>query len=68
MAYIKYGPEEEITIMTIHLYLQAVRVKSQMSAHNEYGGIRSLKLHSLLKRVLLRVICGIDTERRKRIY
>lgn len=36
MAYIKYGPEEEIKIMTIHLYLKADGVKGQISAHSEF--------------------------------
>lgn len=44
MTYIKYGPEEEIRIMTIHLYLKADGVKSQMSVHNEYGKIHGLKI------------------------
>lgn len=56
MAYIKYGPEKEIRIMTIHLSLKADGVKGQISAHNEYGKIHGLKTHSLLKRMSLRVI------------
>lgn len=54
--------------MTIHLYLKADGVRGQMSAHNECGGIHSLKSHSLLKRVLLRVIYGNETERRIKIF
>lgn len=53
MAYIKYGPEEEIRIMTIPLSLKADGVKGQISAHNEYEKIHGLKTHSLLKRMSL---------------
>lgn len=64
MAYIKYGPKEEIRIMTIPLSLKADGVKGQISAHNEYGKIHGLKTHSLLKRMSLGVIFRNENERR----
>ena len=53
MTYIKYGPGEEIRIMTIPLSLKADGVKDQISAHNEYRKIHGLKSHSLRKRMSL---------------
>lgn len=67
MVYMKYGPEEEIRIMTIHLYLKTDEVKGQMSAYKEYGKIHGLKFHSFLKKVSFRVIYGNENERRNSI-